>query len=72
MKAEDFTYKMRVRYIPGVAHGDRNHPDCEDGTVSSNNGKYVFVKFDKQLAAFGGDWEAATSESCCCTDLVRL
>lgn len=62
--------KMRVRYIPGHAHSNSNHPDCEDGTVSSQNGKFVFVKFDKQLAKFG--WDGTTSQSCDPADLIQL
>lgn len=57
----DFSPKMRVRYIPNHAK-DKNHPDCELGTVSSINNKYVFVKFDKQLDKFG--WGGTTSQSC--------
>lgn len=70
MIASDFHPKMRVRYIPGHAHGNRHHADCEDGTVSSNNGVSVFVKFDKQISKFG--WEGATSQSCNPADLVIL
>ena len=44
--ATDFEPGMRVRYVPGHAHGDVRHADCEDGRVSSNNGKYVFVRFN--------------------------
>lgn len=34
-----------VRYVPHHALGDRDHEDCEDGTVSSQNGANVFVHF---------------------------
>jgi hypothetical protein len=61
---------IRVAYIPGHAHGEINHPDVEHGTVSSNNGKNVFVKFDKAVSRLG--WEGTTSESCCPGDLVLL
>jgi hypothetical protein len=40
-----FPENTRVRYIPGHAHGDANHPDCEDGFVSSCSHKYVFVRY---------------------------
>lgn len=60
----------RVRFVPGHAHGDATHPDCEDGTVSSQNGYGVFVRFDKQVEKFG--WEGATSQCCTSSDLVRL
>jgi hypothetical protein len=40
---------VKVTYIPGHAHGEINHPDVEHVIVSSNNGKNVFVKFDKAV-----------------------
>ena len=43
--AEDFVPGESVRYIPFHAGGDIKHPDCENGVVSSQNGKYVFVKY---------------------------
>lgn len=46
---DDFLPGQKVIYVPTHAYGDRNHPDCESGHVSSVNRKYVFVKFDKQL-----------------------
>lgn len=61
MKIEEVKPRMRVRYIPGHALMDINHPDCEDGTVSSYNYACVFVKFDKQLRKFG--WTGTTSQS---------
>ena len=45
MNLTDARPGMRVRYIPGHAHGDRGHPDCEDGVVSSVNERFVFVRF---------------------------
>ena len=67
--ASEFIHGNRVRYVPGVAYGDIQHPGCEDGTVSSNNGKYVFVKFDKQVRKLG--WSGTTSQSCNPRDLVK-
>ena len=61
---------VRVAYIPGHAHGEINHPDVEHGAVSSNNGKNVFVKFDKAVSRLG--WEGVTSQPCCPGDLVFL
>jgi hypothetical protein len=61
---------VRVAYIPGHAFGDMAHPDVEHGIVSSSNGKYVFVKFDRAVSRFG--WDGATSQSCCPEDLVIL
>lgn len=69
MNAADYIRGMRVRYIPGVASGDKTHPFCEDGTVSSNNGKYVFVRFDEQVQKLGFD--GATSKSCDPSDLIH-
>ena len=68
--AGDFSGSQRVRYVPGVANGDPGHPACEDGRVSSQNGKYVFVKFDKQVGKLG--WEGTTSQSCDPADLVMM
>jgi hypothetical protein len=61
---------VRVAYIPGHTHGEINRPDVEHGTVSSNNGKNVFVKFDKAVSRLG--WEGTTSQSCSPEDLVLL
>jgi hypothetical protein len=36
---------MRVLYVPGHAHGQRYHPDCEQGIVTSKNEVYVFVRY---------------------------
>jgi hypothetical protein len=70
MKLDKVRGKMRVRYIPGHALGDNNHPDCEDGIVSSWNDENVFVKFDKQLKKFG--WHGTTSQSCNPSDLIEF
>ena len=45
MTTDDFKPGDRVRYVPGHAHGDRSHADCENGIVSSTNDKYVFVRY---------------------------
>lgn len=45
MKIEEAEAGMSVIYIPGHAHGDRGHKDCEPGIVSSKNDTNVFVKF---------------------------
>ena len=67
MDLENITPGMRVVYIPLHAHGDRSHEDCEYGTVSSKNQRYVFVRFDRVVAMFG--WQGATSEGCDPKDL---
>jgi len=65
LKLSDIKPQMRVGYVP--AHSAWDHSAVEFGTVSSKNGKYVFVKFDKQLEKFG--WEGTTSQSCNPNDL---
>mgnify|MGYP001557950135 CR=1 FL=1 len=45
MKLEQAKVGMHVIYVPNHAHGDRLHPDCEHGVVTSKNDTYVFVKF---------------------------
>lgn len=57
-----FKFGDRVRYVPYHAHGDIQDPSCEDGTVSSQNGCFVFVRFDKQVKNVG--WDGATSQGC--------
>ena len=42
---DDFSMGDLVRYVPYHAYGDCRHPDCEDGTVTSKNQIYVFVRF---------------------------
>ena len=44
---EDFKPDEHVLYIPTHAHGDRNHPDCEYGIVSSIGKMFVFVHYIK-------------------------
>lgn len=45
MNTADFKPGEMVRYIPYHAKGDRGHPDCEDGIVSSTNDWFVFVQY---------------------------
>jgi hypothetical protein len=68
MNIDDATEKKRVIYIPGHAKGDRNHPDCETGAVSSHNSQYIFVKFDDQVKILG--WNEAGAQACKPNDLV--
>lgn len=70
MKLIDCKPGQRVRYIPGHAHGDSSHLDCEDGAVSSTNHLYVFVRFDKTVDKLG--WDGTTSQSCDPDDLIKL
>lgn len=62
------TVGKRVAYIPMHAFGDPNHADVEHGTISSVNHKYVFVRFDHQVAKLG--WEGTTAQACDPYDLV--
>lgn len=34
-----------VIYVPKHVNGDLNHPDCEYGTISSFNDRFIFVKY---------------------------
>lgn len=45
----------RVRYVPWHAEGDPSHPDCQDGTVSSQSVRddYVFVRYGYGLSGDG-------------------
>lgn len=62
--------RTRVRYVPFHAHGDRTHPDCEDGSISTFNDNTVFVKFDKKLVRHG--WDGTTSEACDPESLILI
>ncbi len=57
MKSSDFEPGDRVRYVPGVAHGDSGHPACEDGIVSSANETVVFVRYGRQTSGTATDPE---------------
>lgn len=47
MNAADFKPGDWVVYVPGHAHGDRDHPDCERGTVTfvGETSGIVFVRY---------------------------
>lgn len=49
VKAEHFRVGDEVRYVPHHAKGDRSHPDCENGVVTSTNAMYVFVRYGTNL-----------------------
>jgi hypothetical protein len=70
LKPSMFKPLARVRYIPRHAYGDKYHFDCEDGKVSSVNGLFVFVKFDKQVVKKG--WDEAIAEACDPESLILL
>lgn len=43
---EEFKPGQNVRYVPYHAHGDLNHPDCENGKVTSiGHSGFIFVRF---------------------------
>lgn len=46
MNAQDFKPGDRVIYVPNHANGDRRHPDCEHGVVTSvGSSGNVFVMY---------------------------
>lgn len=68
-KLEDFKRGDRVQYVPIHAFGDRTHPDCRRGTVSSVNHHCVFVRYDEQVARLG--WDGTTSQGTLPGDLEK-
>lgn len=62
MTLEEIKEGMLVKYIPMHAWGDRGHPDCEVGRVTSKNEHVAFVRYGPKLHS-----EATNPE-----DLVRL
>ena len=69
MEERNFGVGERALYIPYHARGDRGHPDCKWGTVSSTNGHFVFVRFDENVSQLG--WDGATSQACLPEQLDR-
>ena len=67
MNATDFKPGDRVLYVPGHAHGNQRHPDCERGVVSSTNSVNVFVRYYRR----GGELRE-TPQSTSLEDLVML
>lgn len=59
---EDFKPGDRVRYVPGYLDGYCGD-ECEEGTVTSCNHLYVFVKFFE---------EGCTSAACYPADLIHV
>src|SRR5690349_22814335 len=45
MTLDEIHEGMRVLYLPPHAHGDRTHPDCQRGIVTSKNPAQVFVRY---------------------------
>lgn len=76
MDKNELSIGQRVRYVPGHAHGDRGHRDCEDGIVRSfNPDGHPFVVYDnatrgKMLTlTLAQPWTAACTDP---SDLVSL
>lgn len=44
-QTSDFFKDDAVIYVPSHANGDRKHPDCERGVVTSRNDLFVFVRY---------------------------
>lgn len=61
----------QVLYIPRHAKGDKNHPDCEKGIVSSTNYKFVFVKYDNAMCIMTTGDEPYTSKATNPEDLIK-
>lgn len=71
MDTGEFKKGDRVRYIPAHARGVFNHPDCEDGVVSSVNEKFVFVKYDNAMGIMVTGDEPYTAAATRPEDLFR-
>ena len=66
---EMFRRLMQVKYIPHHANGDENHPDCENGFVTSVNHQFVFVRY---LYPDGTLRTVANSEATDPNDLIEF
>jgi len=67
----DFKHGDKVRYIPNHANGDAQHPDCQNGVVSSVNNNWIFVKYDcLACTMFTGD-EPFTAQATKREDIIR-
>jgi hypothetical protein len=45
MTLDEIHEGMQVLYIPPHAKGERTHPDCQQGIVTSKNTTHVFVRY---------------------------
>jgi hypothetical protein len=68
--ANDFKPGEAVLYIPCHAEGDPRHKDVEIGVVSSQNGKFVFVKYSRLFLSAG--WYDANSQATDPFDLIKV
>ena len=63
----------RVRYAPGHAKGNFDHPDCEDGIVRSfNSDGYPFVVYDNAVRGVMHNLEVAERWTAACTNPADL
>lgn len=70
MKTSDFKHGDLVTYIPHHACGNKNHPDCEHGVVSSKNDTFVFVKYNNAVMKMVTGDEPYTAQSTSPEDLI--
>ena len=47
VKLQDIHRDSKVTYVPSHVHGNAGHEDCEGGTISSWNDKFIFVNYGK-------------------------
>ena len=65
---KDFKAEDNIIYVPMHAEGNKNHPDCEHGYVTSTNSKFVFCRFYDKHDRLR---TVANSEACRPEDLVK-
>ena len=70
LKLKDLKKGMKVRYIPTHAKEDKNHPDCEDGVVSSVGRVNVFVKYNNKMCIMVTGDELYTAQATDPNDLI--
>ena len=71
MELFDFIKGDLVTYIPTHADGNKDHPDCENGVVSSVGNIFVFVKFDNAFMKMVTGNEPYTAQATRPEDLIR-
>ena len=68
----DFKHGDKVLYIPNHAHGDKTHPDCHKGVVSSVSARWVFVKYDCHACTMITGDEPYTAQATDRSDLIFI
>lgn len=66
----EFRKGDRVTYTPTHTSGNKNHPDCRHGVVSSMHDGYIFVKYDNKVQKMVTGDEPYTSQATSRKDLV--